>query len=366
MFECTANPGPYRRARRRAGALGNCRVAVKWLKKADAFPSRFWDLSALAHSPVTACIPAFNAERFVADTIDSILAQTVADLRVAISVDLSADGTAAQCRRFAQDPRVDLVVQERRLGYLGNIEFLLARVRTPFAFIMPHDDLIAPDYAATLLGLLERDAGAVLAYCDINRFGLEKTPFRRPPAEGTRLQQVATALRCHVGAVAFRGLIRMEALDRAPRLPSNGHDDFAADTAFLLELLTRGRFAHTPQLLYDKRVHAGSQNRSWMAHDPAWQSAAWLEHCTVCARIVLDAFDNEHERATLADALCDRLLMTDAGLWPPADTASLPRADRQSLLSQFAERLRGIAVDGAAVQGVERRLRALERESVAS
>ena len=81
---------------------------------------------------VTVCVPAYNAAGWIADTLDSIAGQTFADFRVVISLDRSEDESESVCRRYLADPRFELVVQPNRLGWVGNVNALIARVETPF------------------------------------------------------------------------------------------------------------------------------------------------------------------------------------------------------------------------------------------
>jgi glycosyltransferase involved in cell wall biosynthesis len=52
-------------------------------------------------APVTVCVPAYNAAAFIAETLDSVLAQTFGDLKVLISLDRSTDDSEAICRTNA-------------------------------------------------------------------------------------------------------------------------------------------------------------------------------------------------------------------------------------------------------------------------
>src|SRR3954451_23081406 len=58
---------------------------------------------------VTAVIPAYNAEKFIADAIESVLAQTYEPIECIVVDDGSTDGTADVVRRY--EPPVRLVQQ---------------------------------------------------------------------------------------------------------------------------------------------------------------------------------------------------------------------------------------------------------------
>ena len=62
-------------------------------------------------------IPASNAERFVADSLGSLRAQTCADWEAYVMDDGSRDGTLAAVRAFAaEDPRIHVLHHGEKAG----------------------------------------------------------------------------------------------------------------------------------------------------------------------------------------------------------------------------------------------------------
>ncbi|MCU0452021.1 MAG: glycosyltransferase [Bernardetiaceae bacterium] len=64
---------------------------------------------------VSVIMPAYNAERFLAEAIGSVLAQTYPDWELLLLNDGSTDGTRAVAQQFT-DPRVRLVDNPGNLG----------------------------------------------------------------------------------------------------------------------------------------------------------------------------------------------------------------------------------------------------------
>jgi glycosyltransferase involved in cell wall biosynthesis len=60
---------------------------------------------------VTIGIPVYRGERFVAETVDTVVAQTYRDWDVVFSVDGPDPASEAVCGRYLDDPRFRLVVQ---------------------------------------------------------------------------------------------------------------------------------------------------------------------------------------------------------------------------------------------------------------
>jgi cellulose synthase/poly-beta-1,6-N-acetylglucosamine synthase-like glycosyltransferase len=57
-------------------------------------------------------MPVYNGENYLAETVDSILAQTFADFELVISDNASTDATEAICRAYA--------ARDRRIRYVRN------------------------------------------------------------------------------------------------------------------------------------------------------------------------------------------------------------------------------------------------------
>ena len=271
---------------------------------------------------ITVCVPVFNAGAFVGHTLDSIAAQSFADIKVLISLDRSSDHSEAVCRRYLADPRFELIVQPRRLGWVRNVNALIARVDTPFFCITPHDDLLAPDYLAALYGLAISDASIACAYTDIECFGaVDRHLIIQPDIRGTLDERMTEFLLEHFNAVAFRGLVRRRSRSDRPYLPTSLPADFAADAVWMLALAARGELRRIPSALYAKRYYAGSVHAGWATWSRRKIVRLWAHHSAACARIAL-----EHTAdPTDGEMLLAAAFMRAAGIGKAAENYAAPR-----------------------------------------
>src|SRR5688500_16041598 len=70
---------------------------------------------------VSVGVPVYNGARYVARTLDSLLAQTFSDFELIISDNGSTDGTEAICRAYAdRDTRVSYHRAATNQGIVGN------------------------------------------------------------------------------------------------------------------------------------------------------------------------------------------------------------------------------------------------------
>jgi len=264
---------------------------------------------------VTVCVPVFNAEAFLAETLDSIAAQSFADIKVLISLDRSEDDSEAVCRRHLVDPRFELIVQRERLGWVGNVNTLIERVDTPYFCITPHDDLLAPQYLAEVHALVASDPAISCAYSDIETFGaIGCARIIQPDIRGVLIERVTDFLLNHYNAVAFRGMVRRRSQDERPYVPTGLRRDFGADAVWMLHLALRGELRRVPSTLYAKRYDTNSVHAAW----PNWPRkelvAAWAEQAAICARIALNQVGDPRDREiVLAAALMRVAGVGDAG-----------------------------------------------------
>jgi glycosyltransferase involved in cell wall biosynthesis len=253
---------------------------------------------------VTVCVPVFNAAVFLAETLDSIAAQSFADIKVLISLDRSDDDSESVCRHYLDDRRFELIVQRERLGWVGNVNALIERVDTPYFCITPHDDLLAPQYLAEVYALAASDPAIACAYSDIEGFGTSRPLLAQSDIRGTMIERVIDFLINHFAVVAFRGIVRRRSSDDRPYVPTGLRRDFAADTVWMLHIALRGELRRVPSTLYAKRYHEASVHAPWHNWPREELIVLWAEQAAACARIALEHVGDSRDReVVLAAAL---------------------------------------------------------------
>ena len=240
---------------------------------------------------LTICIPAYRAEAFIRDTVNSVLAQTFEDFRVLIAIDPPGNGTTDRTQAALgdalSDPRITVTQNPQRLGWAENINQLLKRVETPFYAILPHDDLWLPEYLATLYPLVQLDAGASVAYADLILFGAAPPGSGRsvvlPQSEARQLHVLRFFLQ-GAHAMPWRGVTRTSSLRYTKGFPTDRFMGFAVECEYALSLLEAGKALHVPQALYRKRVFANERVSASMERladtSPLQRELAWQRHRT--------------------------------------------------------------------------------------
>ena len=283
-------------------------------------------------------IPVWRASGFIARTLQSVLDQTHAHLRVFISIDGADRESERACRPFASDPRVRVVVQPRRLGWVGNTAAVLAGASADaeFVCVQPHDDWIDADYLAALLDVAEHEPRAAVVFTDLAAFGAINGCLSQDSVIGRPIERQATILRAHFNAIAYRGLTRTAALRALPSISGNPHGDFGCDTVWMARLARAGDLVRVPGARYHKWYGADTAHATWRGWSLPEQLAAWRWHCLDMLAEALTVARGARERRRLARAARDRLLLTHVELGPYArQIGKLAPGDRRALEADF-------------------------------
>jgi glycosyltransferase involved in cell wall biosynthesis len=199
----------------------------------------------------------YNGERYLAQTLDSLLGQTYRDLEIIIGDNASTDRTEEIGRAYAaRDSRVRYVRHERNLGIALNCMRLLALARGELFRWAAADDVSAPELVQQCVEALDREPSAILAYPKTTLIDAEGQALRdyedNLDLSSLRPSERFRDFLLHVGLcnVMF-GLMRTTVVRRTRGLRSY----VASDIPLLAELALYGRFVEVPRRLFFRRFH---------------------------------------------------------------------------------------------------------------
>lgn len=138
---------------------------------------------------VSICIPAYNAERFIAETLESALRQDYPCLEIVVSDDCSTDRTLEIIGGY-ESQGVRLLRQERNLGMHANWNAVILASRGKYVVKLDADDLLEPPYVSGMVQVMEAHPRVTFSHCacrlidvDGNFLGYERSlkgSFIRP------------------------------------------------------------------------------------------------------------------------------------------------------------------------------------------
>ena len=282
---------------------------------------------------VTIGVPVYRGEAFLGAALESIQSQTHRNFEVLISLDGPDSASEAVCAPFLKDSRLRLAIQPQRLGWVGNINWLMSQAQTGYWYYHQQDDLVDPRYLEVLLEYAGHTAEAAVVYCDIMAFGLLNCRFTQPSVTGNASARQLALLHGHHPAVAFRGLTRVEALRLSGGVPQNDIENFSADTAWMATVARWGELHRVPMDLYRKRYHDANEHMKWFAWPLEKRVTAWIHHCASMLEQATLVEATAQERRLLWLAAVGRLVSPVAAGHVPLDT--LTSSERLSMLDRF-------------------------------
>lgn len=200
-------------------------------------------------------LPVYNGERFLEQSIRSVLDQTFTDLELIVADNASTDRTVEIVEEFIRaDPRVSLLRSDENRGAAWNYNRVFDAASGEFFRWHAHDDYFEPDLIERLVAELDADPGAVLAH-SWTRFvdddGVELREFEDDlgATSADPRERLMSVVRRLTFCNAVFGVVRRDELARTARIASFP----ASDVTLLYELALRGRFAVVPEALFVRR-----------------------------------------------------------------------------------------------------------------
>lgn len=116
---------------------------------------------------VSICIPAYNSEALIHETIDSLLNQTYKNIEVVIVDDNSTDNTLKKIKEYeSKDDRVKVFRNENNLGMSGNWNKCLSYCSGKYIKLCCADDLLREDSIEKEVEILEKYDNVVMVCSD--------------------------------------------------------------------------------------------------------------------------------------------------------------------------------------------------------
>jgi len=197
---------------------------------------------------VSVIIPAYNVAPYIVEALESLFAQTWRDFEAIVINDGSTDGTEEKLAPYRD--RI-VYIKQKNSGVMAARNAGLRVARGRFIALLDGDDLLAPRFLETLMGMLESDASLSVAYPNAVFFGSPKFSGKLyqdvfPAAEPVTFGRVLRR-ECHIfGSL----LIRREALDAVGLFDESLEGQGAEDLELWLRMLQRGhRFKFTTRPL---------------------------------------------------------------------------------------------------------------------
>lgn len=252
----------------------------------------------------TVVVPLYDTERYIASTLDSVLAQTWTDFEVVVVDDASRDRGPQIVRDYmARDGRIRMVRQENR-GLAGARNTGIRNARGRYIALLDADDMWRPEKLAAHRAQLDADPTIGVAFSAsqlIDENGCRLSMTQRPRLVGIDAEHVLCRNPVGNGSA---GVLRREALDdiafdiAAPEGTRTCWFDETFRQSEDIELWTRiaattsWSFAGIAEPLTLYRIHTGA-----LSADTARQLETWYRFRDKLGRIAPDLVARAGSRA---------------------------------------------------------------------
>jgi glycosyltransferase involved in cell wall biosynthesis len=126
---------------------------------------------------ISVCIPTFNGERTIAETLRSVLGQTFTDFEIVVCDDASDDTTLSIVAQF-DDPRIVVTKREKAATPAANWNRAVRLCRADYIKVMGQDDVLYPRCLKTEMLAMTQFADIAPAFVFSNRDIILKNGFK--------------------------------------------------------------------------------------------------------------------------------------------------------------------------------------------
>jgi len=235
---------------------------------------------------VSVIICTYNQQDFVAETLESVLAQTYPSVEIIVTDDGSTDDTPQILKRFAtvNPNKIKLVFSEKNTGIPSNINRGLAIRSGDYLVVLDGDDVMLPDKVSHQVALLQAHSEATGCYHDVEVFESESGQILGAFTSlynGTAQLKQGNIKQWWTPRYYF---LPSSIMCRSSACPTHGYDQrlkYLSEVVFFVESLRNGQLLALDEILIRYRRHArnvtdDAQSRS-VAHEYELMAYAILE-----------------------------------------------------------------------------------------
>jgi len=238
---------------------------------------------------ISVIMPAFNAEPYIAEAVESVLAQKIEGLELIVVEDGSSDQTRSILDRFSTVPGVRILAhpESSNRGTCASRRLALGQARGEFVAFLDADDRYLPEKLPRHVELLKKNSEVVLVHGPVGVAG-------GSPEDGAELEKwfnlgrvqhtydlTATAGFMEINRICNSTVVCRRAAISAGDLPPSMAFQFE-DWLLWSLMSARGSFRYDPGALSVYRYHPGSFTYRQKQNPALWR-CAHIEYLAILA-----------------------------------------------------------------------------------
>jgi glycosyltransferase involved in cell wall biosynthesis len=212
----------------------------------------------MKNEKITVIIPVYNAEKYLAETLESVISQTYSNLEIVCINDGSKDGSLDIIKKYKKKDKRIFIIDQENSGVIKARNTAILRAKGKYILPLDSDDKISKDCIEKLYNLLN-DSNCAVAAPGVKYFGDRNDPFVLPePSTKNMARQ-----NCIVNCALF---------DKKYWKKYGGYDERFSkgleDYDFWWNFLQDGKkISRTKEVLFFYRVHLTGQSRNQRTAD---------------------------------------------------------------------------------------------------
>ncbi|MBX9694041.1 MAG: glycosyltransferase, partial [Cyanobacteria bacterium] len=214
-------------------------------------------LRVTSKSKVSIILPVFNGERYLAQAIESVLAQTHENFELVLSDNRSTDKSYQIARKYAkQDSRIKLSRNSENIGPVANFNKVIAESTGKYIELFSHDDLFEPTCIEKFATILDEHKNVVIVTSNRNSIDVNGDILPADRMSGTRVISGENAIKSNLDVlsnwisspVMFRSKYKKDGFNVMLPLYS--------DIYYWCEMFLHGDLYYLDEVLFSYRYHA--------------------------------------------------------------------------------------------------------------
>lgn len=199
----------------------------------------------MTNPQISVIMPAYNAEKYVAEAINSILSQTFTDFEFIIINDASTDSTKNIIESF-QDPRIKLINNEQNKCVAKSLNIGISAAKGKYIARMDADDISLPQRFQTQFNFMEQNPDIDICGSWIETFGENKCVIKVPENNNDIKDELFFSCSMLHPTVIFKRDLNLQYFSDFPR---------AEDYDLWCRKINELKFANIPKVLLHYRIH---------------------------------------------------------------------------------------------------------------
>ena len=208
--------------------------------------------------------PVYNGEKYIAECIESVLAQTYDNWLYHIADNKSTDKTPEMVRQYADaDPRIVLIQNREFLPIIENWNRALRALPgdADYCKVVHADDTLAPDCLESMVAVSEKHSTAAIV-SSYASWGseirhTEGVPYPVDLMSGREICRATLEGKCYVFGSPSSLLLRADVIRE--RSPFYNEQNFHADTEACFDILRTADLGFVHRVLTHTRIHAAAE-----------------------------------------------------------------------------------------------------------